>query len=127
MRIKNEKEFNDYKANLEIIIAKGTDLGSMEFLSKEDLDEFDRLTDAIAEYEAAYYPLPGRVSTLLVCAIKEKMKEKGINQKRAAELLSISEKHISDLLCGKGKLDLNIVKRLRDNFGLSADFILDMV
>ena len=127
MRIKNENEFNDYKANLEIIIAKGTDLGSMEFLSKEDLDELDRLTDAIAEYEAAYYPLPGRVSTLLVCAIKEKMKEKGINQKRAAELLSISEKRISDLLCGKGKLDLNIVKRRRDNFGLSADFILDMV
>ena len=127
MRIKNEKEFNDYRANLEIIIAKGTELGSMEFLSKEDLDELDRLTDAKAEDEAAYYPLPGRVSTLLVCAIKEKMKEKGINQKRAAELLSISEKRISDLLCGKGKLDLNIVKRLRDNFGLSADFILDMV
>ena len=98
----------------------------VDFDSK-DLDELDRLTDAIAEYEAAYYPLPGRVSTLLVCAIKDKMKEKGINQKRAAELLGISEKRISDLLCGKGKLDLNIVKRLRDNLGLSADFILDMV
>ena len=51
MRIKNEKEFNDYKANLEIIIAKGTDLGSMEFLSKEDLDELDRIKDIINDVE----------------------------------------------------------------------------
>ena len=127
MKIKDEKEFNDYRADLEIIIAKGTQLGSMELLPEEDLNELDRLTDAIAEYEAAYYPLPGRVSTLLTDTIKEKMKEKGVNQRQTAKLLGISESRVSDLLCGKRKLNLNIAKRLRDNLGLSADFILDMV
>lgn len=64
MIIRNEKEFKEFRAELELIIAKGSALGDMELLSYEDKAEFVRLTDAIEEYEAAYYPLPGRVSTL---------------------------------------------------------------
>ena len=125
MTIKNEKEFREYQANLEILIAKGTKLGSMELLSEEDLDEMDKLAEAIEEYEAAYHPLPGKVSALLTDTIREKMEEKGVNQKQAAKLLGISESRFSDLLNGKRKLNLNIAKRLRDNFGISADFIFD--
>ena len=125
MTIKSEKEFRDYQVNLEILIAKGTKLGSMELLPAEDLDEMDRLAEAIEEYEAAYYPLPGEVSTLLTDTIREKMVEKGVNQKQTAKLLGISESRVSDLLNGKRKLNLNIAKRLRDNFGISADLILD--
>ena len=125
MTINSEKEFRDYQANLEIIIAKGTKLGSMELLSKEDLDEMDRLAEAIEEYEAAHYPLPGEVSTLLTDTIREKMIERGVNQKQTAKLLGISESRVSDLLNGRRKLNLNIAKRLRDNFGIPADLILD--
>ena len=125
MTIKSEKEFREYQANLEIIIAKGTKLGSMELLSKEDLDEMDRLAEAIEEYEAAYYPLPGEVSTLLTDTIREKMTEKGVNQKQTAKLLGISESRVSDLLNGRRKINFNIAKRLRDCFGIPADFIFD--
>ena len=48
-----------------------------------------------------------------------------IKQKEAAQKLGISESRISELLSGKRALNLNMVKRLRDNFGISADFILD--
>ena len=123
MTIKNEKEFRDYRANLDILIAKGTKLGDMELLSDEDKQECIQLSRAIAEYEAAYHLLPGKVSTLLTDTIREKMEEKGVNQKQAAKLLGISESRFSDLLNGKRKLNLNIAKRLRDNFGISADFI----
>lgn len=122
----SEKEFKEYRAMMEAIIAKGTELGDMELLSDEDKAEYIRLSKCVAEYEDAYYPLPGRVSTLLTDTIKEKMREKGVNQKQTAKLLGISESRVSDLLCGKRKLNLNIAKRLRDNLGLSADFILDM-
>lgn len=125
MIIKSEKEFRDYQANLEIIISKGTKIGGMELLSAEELDEMDRLTEAIEEYEAAYYPLPGMVSTLLTDTIREKMEEKGVNQRQTAKLLGISESRVSDLLNGRRKLNLNIAKRLRDHFGISADLILD--
>lgn len=125
MKIKNEKEYQDFRANMEIIINKGTKLGDMELLSDEDKNEFIQLSRAIAEYEAAYHPLPGKISTLLTDAIREKMEEKGINQKQTAKLLGISESRVSDLLNGRRKLNLNIAKRLRDNFGISADLILD--
>ena len=45
---------------MEIILAKGTALGNMEFLPQSDKDEFIRITDAIYEWEAAYHPLPGK-------------------------------------------------------------------
>ena len=125
MRIKNENEYKNYRANMEIIIAKGTKLGNMEFLSEEDKDEFIQLSRAIAEYEAAYHPLPGKVSTLLTDTIREKLEEKGVNQKQAAKLLGISESRISDLLNGKRKLNINMAKKLRDYLGISADLILD--
>ena len=125
MIIKNEKEFRDYQANLETLIAKGTQLGNMELLSEEEQKEYIRLSDAIEEYEAAYHPLPGRVSTLLTDTIREKMQEKGINQKQTAKLLGISESRVSDLLNGRRPLNLNIAKRLRDHLSIPADFILD--
>ena len=125
MRINNEKEYKDCRANMEIIIAKGTKLGDMELLSEEDKYEFIQLSRAIAEYEAAYHPLPGKVSTLLTDTIREKLEEKGVNQKQAAKLLGISESRISDLLNGKRKLNINMAKKLRDYLGISADLILD--
>lgn len=63
-----KKEFREYQANLETLIAKGTQLGYMELLSEEEQKAYIRLSDTIEEYEAAYHPLPGRVSTLLMAA-----------------------------------------------------------
>lgn len=64
MEIKNEKEYQDCRANMEIIIAKGTKLGDMELLSEKDKRIYSRLAGAIHEYEAVYHPLPGKISTL---------------------------------------------------------------
>lgn len=57
MTIKNEKEYQDYRANMEIIITKGTKLGDMELLSDDDKEEYIQLSRAIAEYEAVYHSL----------------------------------------------------------------------
>lgn len=57
--------------------------------------------------------------------VRTKMKEKGVNQKQTAKLLGISESRMSDLLNGHRKLNLNVAKKLRDELGISADFILD--
>ena len=62
MTINNEKDYQDYRANMEIIIAKGTKLGDMELLSDEDKAEFVQLSHAIAEYESVHHPLPGSKS-----------------------------------------------------------------
>lgn len=72
---------------MEAIIAKGTQLGDMELLPQSDKEEFIRLTDAIYEWESAYHPLPGKVSSRIT----------------------------------------DETKRLRDCFGIPADFILDNI
>ena len=125
MKISSDSQYREYKKEMEALIQKGTKLGDMELLSEADKEEFVRLTDAIYEWETAYHPLPGKVSTIITDAIKERMEAENIKQKEAAKKLGVSESRISELLSGKRSLNLNIVKRLRDNFGIPADFILD--
>lgn len=127
MIIKNDAQYREHKEAMEVIIAKGTKLGDMELLSQSDKDEFIRLTDAIHEWEAAYHPLPGKVSSLITDEIKKQMIDKKIKQKEAAKMLGISESRVSELLNGKRALNLIIAKRLRDCFGIPADFILDNI
>lgn len=127
MIIKNDAQYREHKEAMEVIIAKGTKLGDMELLSQSDKDKFIRLTDAIHEWEAAYHPLPGKVSSLITDEIKKQMIDKKIKQKEAAKMLGISESRVSELLNGKRALNLNIAKRLRDCFGIPADFILDNI
>ncbi|WP_294477070.1 helix-turn-helix domain-containing protein [uncultured Bacteroides sp.] len=125
MKIISDSQYREYKEAMEVLISKGTELGDMELLSESDKKEFIRLTDAIYEWETAYHPLPGKVSTLITDAIKEKMKEKNLNQNEVAKRLGVSKSRISELLSGRRSLNLNLVKGLRDNFGIPADFILD--
>ena len=127
MKIKTEKEFRAYQADMESIIAKGTSLGDMELLSEEDKAKYIALSQAINEGESAYHPLPGKVSTLITDAIKARMEANNLKQKEAAKRLGISESRVSDILNGRRSLNLNIVKRLRDNLGIPADFILDNI
>ncbi|CUN27580.1 Predicted transcription regulator containing HTH domain [Bacteroides thetaiotaomicron] len=125
MKISSDSQYREYKKEMEVLIQKGTKLGDMELLSEADKEEFVRLTDAIYEWEAAYHPLPGKVSTVITDAIKQRMSIGNIKQKDAAKKLGVSESRVSELLSGRRSLNLNMVKRLRDNFGISADFILD--
>ena len=60
MTIKDEKEYQVYRANMENIITKGTKLGDMELLPEEDKNEYIRLSRAVAEYEAVCHPLPDK-------------------------------------------------------------------
>ena len=127
MKIKTEKEFRACQAEMESITAKGTALGDMELLSEEDKTRYISLSQAISEWEAAYHPLPGRVSTLITDAIRAKMEAGNLKQKETAKCLGVSESRLSDILNGRRPLILNMVKRLRDNFGIPADFILDNI
>lgn len=125
MIIKNETEFRLCQAELETIIQAGTALGDMDLLDEKAKSDFMRLSEMISEWEAAYHPLPGRISTLITEAIKDKMRTENLKQKETAKRLGTSESRVSDLLGGRRPLNLNLVKRLRDNLGISADFILD--
>ena len=71
MKISSDSQYREYKRAVEVLIEKGTKLGDIELLSDSDKEDFARLTDAIYEWEAAYHPLPGKVSTIITDAIKK--------------------------------------------------------
>ena len=127
MKIKTEKEFRACQAEMEELTSKGITLGDMELLSGEEKEKYVALSQAISEWEAAYYPLPGRVSTLIIDAIRKKMMAENLKQKETARRLGVSESRVSDIISVRRPLNLNIVKRLRDNFVIPADFILDNI
>lgn len=125
MTIKNKEQFDDYRAQLEALLPQITRYENEGDIPTEDLERFNHLSNAIHEWEAAYHPLPGKVSTLIIDAVKTRMQEKHLKQKETAKLLEISESRMSDLLNGKRPLNLNLVKQLRDKLNIPANFILD--
>lgn len=59
----------------------------------------------VEEWEAAYHPLPGKVSTLIIGEIRHKMDEANFNQIETAEKSGVSKSRISEPLSDKRALN----------------------
>ena len=125
MSINSPTQFVVYKEKSELLLKQICQYEDEKDIPNEIINEYKRISNAIIEYESAYHPLPGRVSTIITGEIMKRMTEKRLRQKNVAQMLGISESRISDLLHEKRPLNLQIVKRLRDELGTSADFILN--
>ena len=124
MIINSPAQFAIYKEKSELLLKQICQYEDEHDVPNEIIYEYKKISDAIIEYESAYHPLPGKVSTIITDEIVKRMKERQLRQKNLSEMLGISESRISDLLKGKRPLNLRIVKRLRDELDISADFLL---
>ena len=124
MIIRNEKEYKEYEARIEKLIERGTELGDMELLSSEEKAEFTMLGEALDEYGRAYHQLSGRMSTLLADAILTQVKEHGLKQKDAAQMIGISATTFSDLLHGRRPMSFDIARSLYKVLGVPAEVVL---
>jgi HTH-type transcriptional regulator/antitoxin HigA len=125
MNIISQKQFEVFKERSELLLKQICQYEDENKVPIEIINEYEQISHVIIEYEAAYHPLPGRVSTVITDEIVKRMTERELKQKNIAQMLGISESRISDLLNGKRPLNLRIVKRLRDELNISADFILN--
>jgi len=125
MTINNPTQFMIYKEKSELLLKEICLHEDENEVPNGIINEYKQISEAIIEYEAAYHPLPGKVSTIIIDEIVKRMTEKHLKQKNVAQMLGLSESRISDLLNGKRPLNLRIVKQLRDELGISADFILN--
>ena len=91
---------------------------------KELLKRHLELSNLLIAYEKAYHPLPWEVSTLVTDEIKAQMKKRHLKQVGLSKLLGIDKSRVSELLNGKRPLNLNIVKKLHTELGISSDFLL---
>ena len=65
------------------------------------------------------------VNEKLIEAIREKMAEKGLNQKQTAQLIGISESRLSDILNGKRGINYEQTCRLYHKLHIDAGILLD--
>ena len=124
MSINSPAQFVIYKEKSELLLKQICQYEDEKDVPNEIINEYKHISDAIIEYESAYHPLPGRVSTIITDEILKRMTERRLKQKNVAQMLGISESRISDLLKGKRPLNLQIAKRLRNELNISADLLL---
>jgi len=119
-RIKNQQELKVAFVHLDKLIAEGFQ-GDPE---KEA--EFTAIAKAIETFEDNQKLMPLAPQTL-VGMIELKMYERRMNQKQMAAELGITTTRLSEILNGKRKPNLDLVKRLHDRLEIDAEFILEHV
>ncbi len=111
------KDKGDYdRAMLRLLELADTDLeeGSLE------LDEFELLSLLIGHYEENNYHI-GKPEPIE--AIKFRMDQLGLTQLDMRQYLGSPSK-VSEVLSGKRKLSLSMIRRLHDGLGIPADILI---
>lgn len=112
--IRNEEQYELYLDRL-------AEIFDVDFSKNKQLeDEFDLLSILIDDYEKKNYPInpPSAIDY-----IKFIMEQRGITNKDMEQYLGSSSK-VSEILNGKRKLSLQMIKRLHNNLGIPSDILL---
>lgn len=116
--IQTEKEYIALSTRIEEllkIVNNNTDSNDKNFI------ELDLISDLVADYEEANEPI--KVPTLIE-AMKLRMYERGLNQKRLAELLNVSTSRVSEYLTGKSEPPLRTAKDISQKLDIDPIIVL---
>ena len=120
MTIKDEKTYNEIEERMETLLAKGTQLGGMDFLSEVEKEELKVLSEAAYDWECEVDPHPWRVKPSLIAAIKVAFRQKGYKQKEAAKAIGVSTTALSDILHGRRAINFDVARNIYHNLGVPA-------
>ena len=124
MTIKDEKTYNEIEERMETLLAKGTQLGGMDFLSEVEKEELKVLSEAAYDWECEVDPHPWRVKPSLIAAIKVAFRQKGYKQKEAAKAIGVSTTALSDILHGRRAINFDVARNIYHNLGVPATVVL---
>ena len=110
--ITNEAEFEAANESIELLLNCPED--------SEDEKILEAITILASEYEKKHYPIP---KPNPIEAIKYKMEELKLSQKDIAKYFG-GENRVSEVMTGKRKLSLRMIKALHQNLGISAATLL---
>lgn len=111
---------------IEVLLQKATKGGGFESLTKMETEELKSLSKIAAYYEdhvLKMMPLPVTLTDM----IERKMKELNLNQVQLAEKLQIGTAKLSQILNGKRNPDVKFLKKIHEELGIDANFILEHV
>ena len=117
MTIKDEKTYNEIEERMEALLAKGTQLGGMDFLSEVEKEELKILSEAAYDWECGVKPS-------LIAAIKVAFRQKGYKQKEAAKAIGVSTTALSDILHGRRAINFDVARNIYHNLGVPANVVL---
>jgi HTH-type transcriptional regulator / antitoxin HigA len=116
--ITNEAEFEEASKIIDSLI--DADMIEDPIERKKALDILEAITILAIEYEKKHYPIP---KPNPIEAIKERMEQLNLSQKDVATYFG-GENRVSEILSGKRKLTIRIIKELNKHLNISADILL---
>ena len=120
-QIKTEKEYEAAMSRIEELLPL-TWGDNVPEDSPENI-ELSLLSDLVAEYEDAHYPV---AAPSLIEVLKLRMYEMGLSQKHAAELLGISSPRMSEIMHGKTEPSLSLARTMCLKMNISPEMILGL-
>ena len=117
-KINNEADYNNVMAQIDSLMAKGSDK-----VSKDELLKIRSLALSAQAYEQTKYVIDA--PTTLIGMIEMRMFEMRLKQKELAKKLKVSDTKLSLIMNGKQKPGVDFLKAVHTELKIDADFILE--
>jgi len=118
MNIKSNSEYHAALAEIEKYIEKG--FGK---LNKKETLRLQQLSLAVETFEKTKFPMPVAVS--IPALLEEYMHDNKLNQSELSRLLEVPNSTVSEIIAGKKKPNLSIVKKLHKKLHIDGNFLLE--
>lgn len=118
MNITSNSEYHTALAEIETFIEKG--FGK---LSKKETAKLEQISLAVEAYEKNKYPMP--VATTIPALLEEYMHENKLSKGQLSQILDVPNSTMSEIINGKKKPNLSIVKKLHKKLKIDGNFLLE--
>ena len=112
--IKNEEQYEDALELIYNLLQKEVEPGSVEG------DELEVLSILVKEYETVHYPMP---KPNPIEAIKFRLEQMDMTEADLSSILGYRSRK-SEILSGKRKLSLNMIRKLSQRLHIPADVLI---
>ncbi|GAA4318095.1 helix-turn-helix domain-containing protein [Compostibacter hankyongensis] len=118
MKISSNRQYHTALAKIEAFIEKG--FGN---LTATETEQLRVISLAVEAYEKEKYPMP--VTTTIASILEEYMYENKLNKGQLSQILEVPNSTLSEIINGKRKLNLRIVKKLHQKLNIDGNFLLE--
>lgn len=115
------KSENEYNAVLERIDELLRIVDDNTPATSKDYVELMLLSDLVADYEDAHYPV---ATPSLAEVIKLRMYEMDLTQSAVSELIGVSPSRVSEYLTGKSEPTLKVARNISQKLHITPDVVL---
>lgn len=118
MKIASNSQYHSALAIIESFIEKG-----FADLTVKETNQLKQTSLAIEAFEKKKYPMP--VTTTIASLVEGYMQENKLSEIQLSKILEVPSSTMSEIIKGKKKLNLSIVKKLHQKLSIDGNFLLE--